>query len=161
MTDHSLRTLVYHSPLVVVCIFAVGVQAAETTTEYEGIFKTTLNDCVNNRSDELSGWDRIVKSFYYDAESVRRCWPEVAVTLQMMEDKNYIEKQTTDAMYREQMTHVDKFTGKDSGKLFLEGAEIGFSVVRFDPKEKRRSEIQSKSPIETAPGYTTNSGSGE
>jgi hypothetical protein len=160
MKGHPLRAIVYHSSLVIAGIFAVGVQAADMTG-LEEIFEATLNDCVKKRFDELSGWDWIVYSIKHDAESAQRCRTEVITTLQMMEDKQYTEKQTTDAMYREQMTHVDKFTGKDSGKLFLEGAEIGFSVIRFDPKEKRRSEIQSKSPIETAPGYTTNSGSGE
>lgn len=161
MTDHSLRALVYHSPLVVVCIFAVGVQAAETTTEYEGIFKTTLNDCVNSRSDELSGWDRIVKSFYYDAESVRRCWPEVAVTLQMMEDKNYIENQGTDSGYREHLTHIDKFTLQYSGRLNSEELGSGFNVIRYNPDTKRRLESRAETPIKTAPGYLTKPGNGE
>ena len=157
MTNRSLKTLVYHSPLVVAGIFAVGVQAADTT-EQEEIFKTTLNECVNKKSDELSGWDRIVNSFYYDAESARRCQTEVRATLQMMEDQNYIEKQATDSEYRDRVTRVHKFTAQDSGKLNPEGLGSGFNVVRFDPDKKRESEGRAKVSIKTVPGYTTQSG---
>ena len=158
MTSHALKTAFYQSPLVVALIFAIGSQAADTTNQEE-IFKTTLNECVNKQSDELSGWDRIVYTFYYDAESARRCQTEVAATLQMMEDKTYIEKQITDSEYRDRIMGIHKFTVQDSGKLNPEGLGSGFNVVRFDPREKRKSEPQSKSPIETVPGYTTKSDS--
>jgi len=158
MTSHALKTAFYQSTLVVALIFAIGSQAADTTNQEE-IFKTILNECVNKPSDELSGWDRIVYTFYYDAESARRCQTEVAATLQMMEDKTYIEKQITDSEYRDRIMGIHKFTVQDSGKLNPEGLGSGFNVVRFDPREKRKSEPQSKSPIETVPGYTTKSDS--
>jgi len=160
MTNRSLMALVYHSPLVVAGIFAVGVQAADTT-EHEKIFKTTLNECVNKKSDELSGWDRIVNSFYYDAESARRCQTEVRATLQMMEDQNYIEKQATDLGYREHLTHIDKFTLQDSGRLNSEELGSGFNVIRYNPDTKRRLESRAETPIKTAPGYLTKPGNGE
>jgi len=158
MTSHANKTLSYHSPLVVALIFvAIGAQAADTTNQEE-IFKTILNECVNKQSDELSGWDRIVYTFYYDAESARRCQTEVAATLQMMDDKTYIEKQITDSEYRDRIMGIHKFTVQDSGKLNPEGLGSGFNVVRFNPDSKRQPQSQATVSIKTVPGYTTQSG---
>lgn len=157
MRTFSRRKIAHHHWLIIAGIVSINVQAADTT-EHEETFKTTLNECVNKKSDELSGWDRIVYSFYYDAESVRRCQTEVRATLQMMEDKNYIDKQATDTEYRDRVTRVHKFTAQDSGKLNLEGLGSGFNVVRFDPDKKRESEGRGKVSIKTVPGYTTQSG---
>jgi hypothetical protein len=122
-------------------------------------FQEALDQCVDRKANELSGWDRITASMYYKTEWQRQCRAEAPAVLNLHLDKDYSENTTADLNFREQLSELDKVMTPTMGQGLAEKLELKSTVIRAGSATTGRSTGVSEAPIiNTVTGYSTQRG---